>query len=287
MKVAAIQHDIVWEDGPATRARVAPLIDQAAAGGARLIVLSEMYATGFSMSPERVAEEPGGPNEQFLLDQAARHGVWLLGSIAQWAEADPDSRAAEPAGTARRAQNVAVLAGPDGQRHRYAKIHPFSYAGEHEHYRAGTDFLTVTVEDLRLSVFICYDLRFADEFWVLAPDTDVYVVVANWPEPRREHWKALLRARAIENQAYLVGVNRVGTGDDIRYTGDSVILDPLGRPLAEASLAETVLVADADPGEVKRIRDRFPFLVDRRTARLPGDQAAAPSHRVAGQSSGR
>lgn len=302
MKIAAVQHDIVWEDGPATRARITPLIDQAAAAGARLIVLTEMYATGFSMSPERVAEEPGGPNEQFLLDQAARHGVWLLGSIAQWAEADPGTRAAEPESTEpestepenaepesakpdhRRAQNMAVLAGPDGQRHRYAKIHPFSYAGEHEHYRAGTDFLTVTVEDLRLSVFICYDLRFADEFWALAPDTDMYVVVANWPEPRREHWKALLRARAIENQAYLVGVNRVGTGDDIRYTGDSVILDPLGRPLAEASLAETVLVADADPGEVKRIRDRFPFLVDRRTAR-PAGQAAAPSDRAAGQPS--
>jgi len=288
MKIAAVQHDIVWEDGPATRARITPLIDQAAAAGARLIVLTEMYATGFSMSPERVAEEPGGPNEQFLLDQAARHGVWLLGSIAQWAAAEPGTRAAEPESSPpdnRRAQNVAVLAGPDGQRHRYAKIHPFSYAGEHEHYRAGTDFLTVTVEDLRLSVFICYDLRFADEFWALAPDTDLYVVVANWPEPRREHWKALLRARAIENQAYLVGVNRVGTGDDIRYTGDSVILDPLGRPLAEASLAETVLVADADPGEVKRIRDRFPFLVDRRTARLPGEQAAASSDRAAGQSS--
>ncbi len=113
---------------------------------------------------------------------------------------------------------------------------------------AGTEFLTVTVEDLRVSVFICYDLRFADEFWALAQDTDLYVVVANWPEPRREHWQALLRARAIENQAYLVGVNRVGVGDGIRYTGDSVILDPLGRPLAEASLAETVLVCELDAG---------------------------------------
>ena len=270
MKIAAVQHDIVWEDGPATRARLAPLIGQAAAAGARLIVLTEMYATGFSMRPERIAEPPGGPNEQFLAEQAAAHGVWLLGSIAQWAERDPDTPGADRDNL--RAQNVAVLAGPAGQRHRYAKIHPFSYAGEHEHYRAGTEFLTVTVEELRVSVFVCYDLRFADEFWALAPDTDLYVVVANWPEPRREHWKTLLRARAIENQAYLVGVNRVGTGDDIRYTGDSVILDPLGRPLAEASLVETVLVADADAGEVKRIRDRFPFLADRR----PVDQRAHP-----------
>jgi predicted amidohydrolase len=265
MKIAAIQHDIVWEDGQATRARIAPLIAQAADAGARLVVLSEMFATGFSMSPERIAEPPGGPSEQYLRDRASNHGVWLLGSIAQWAVRDPDTPGDEHENL--RAENVAVLAGPDGQLHRYAKIHPFSYAGEDRHYRAGTEFLTVTVEDLRVSVFICYDLRFADEFWELAPATDLYAVVANWPEPRREHWRALLRARAIENQAYVVGVNRVGTGDDIRYAGDSVILDPLGRPLAEGSLTETVLICEADPGEVKRVRDRYPFLADRRRSR--------------------
>ncbi|HEX2903646.1 MAG TPA: carbon-nitrogen family hydrolase [Jatrophihabitans sp.] len=258
MKVAAVQHDVCWEDAPATRARLLPLIEQAAAAGARLIVLTEMYATGFSMNLDAVAEPPGGPNEQFLVEQAARLGAWLLGSISQWP-------AAAPAAGPGRAQNVAVLAGPDGQRHRYAKVHPFSYSGEDRHYQAGDQLLTVTVEGLRLSIFVCYDLRFADEFWSLAADTDLYAVVANWPQPRREHWRALLRARAIENQAYVVGVNRVGDGDGIRYTGDSVILDPLGQPLAEASIAETVLICDVDPSEVKRVRDRFPFLRDRRT----------------------
>lgn len=255
MKIAAVQHDVVWENGPATRARLAPLIEQAVAAGARLIVLTEMYATGFSMNVDTVAEPAGGPNEQFLIEQAAQYGVWLLASISQWAQAEDE----------RRAQNVALLVGPDGQLHRYAKIHPFSYSGEDKHYAAGSELLTVMVEDLRVSVFVCYDLRFADEFWQLAHGTDVYAVVANWPQPRREHWRALLKARAIENQAYVVGVNRIGEGDGIRYTGDSVILDPLGNPLAEASLAETVLVCDVDPGEVKRVRDRFPFLADRRT----------------------
>lgn len=259
MKVAAVQHDVVWEDAPATRARLTPLIRQAAVAGARLVVLTEMYATGFSMNVATIAEEPGGPNERFLAERAAEHGIWLLGSIAQWQPRDE-----QPAGGERRAQNVAVLAGPDGQLHRYAKVHPFSYSGEHKFYAAGQQLLTVTVEDLRVSLFICYDLRFADEFWQLAGDTDLYAVVANWPEPRREHWRTLLRARAVENQAYVVGVNRVGEGDSIRYTGDSVVLDPLGRPLAEASLSETVLICDVDPGEVKRVRDRFPFLADRR-----------------------
>lgn len=255
MKVAAIQHDIAWEDGPATQARLVPMIAQAAAGGARLIVLSEMYATGFSMHPERIAEEPGGPNERFLVEQAARHGAWLIGTVAQWSE---------HADAGRLAANVAVVAGPSGELFRYDKIHPFSYAGEHEHYRAGTDFLTVEIEQLRVSVFICYDLRFADEFWGLAPGTDLYVVPANWPEPRREHWRALLRARAIENQAYVLGCNRVGDVDQLSHSGDSTIIDPLGRTLAEASYVEAVLIAEVDPVEVQRVRKRFPFLADRR-----------------------
>ena len=114
------------------------------------------------------------------------------------------------------------------------------------------------------AVFVCYDLRFADEFWALASDTDLYVVPANWPEPRREHWRTLLRARAIENQAYVVGVNRVGTVKSAEYVGDSAIIDPLGRTLAEASVGESVLVADVDADSVKAIRTAFPFMADRR-----------------------
>ncbi|HJQ03704.1 MAG TPA: nitrilase-related carbon-nitrogen hydrolase [Jatrophihabitans sp.] len=264
MKIAAVQHDIVWEDGPRTRAALLPQVAQATAAGARLIVLSEMYATGFSMNPSRIAEQPGGPNEQFLIEQARLHDVWVLASIAQWVDPGAPTDGTAAGESAPRAANVAVLAGPDGQLHRYRKIHPFSYAGEHHHYQAGADFLTVTVEDLRVSVFVCYDLRFADEFWAVAADTDLYLVVANWPEPRREHWQALLRARAIENQAYLLGCNRVGTGDGSNYTGDSAIIDPMGRILVQASQGETVLVADVSPDEVKRVRDRFPFLADRR-----------------------
>ena len=120
------------------------------------------------------------------------------------------------------------------------------------------------MEDLRVSVFICYDLRFADEFWQLAPDTDLYLVVANWPEPRREHWRACCGPERSRTRPTCSACNRVGEGDGIHYTGDSAILDPIGRTLAEASLVETVLIAEVDPGEVKRVRDRFPFLADRR-----------------------
>jgi predicted amidohydrolase len=157
-----------------------------------------------------------------------------------------------------------VLAGPDGTVHRYDKVHPFTHAGEHHHFSAGSELRTFTVEGTRISPFVCYDLRFADEFWALGPGTDVFVVPANWPDTRREHWRTLLRARAIENQCYVVGVNRVGEGGGLSYAGGSCIVDPLGRTLVEAALVETVLVADVDPGVVSDVRDRFRFLPDRR-----------------------
>ena len=252
MKVAAVQHDIVWEDRDANFGRLGPMIAAAALQDARLVVLSEMFSTGFSMATDIIAEPADGPSVQFLVDQARRHDVWICGSI-------PERHAG-----ATRPFNQLVLAAPDGALHRYAKIHPFGYGAEHEHYAAGDSFLTVDVEGVRCSFFVCYDLRFADEFWPLALETDCYVVPANWPQSRRSHWSALLRARAIENQAYVVGVNRIGAGGKLTYVGDSVIIDPLGDELANAGAAECVVTAEVDPGRVKEVRTRFPFLADRR-----------------------
>lgn len=269
MKVAAIQHDIVWEDAEATRRHVRPMIEQAAAGGARLIVLTEMFATGFSMHPDRIAEDEGGPTEQFLLELAGRYDAYLIASIAQ--------RGADGA-----YRNNAVVAGPDGAVRRYAKIHPFSFAGEHARYAAGLDFLTVEIDGLRVTPFVCYDLRFADEFWACAQNTDLYVVPANWPAPRREHWRSLLQARAIENQAYVVGVNRVGaagTAKELEHLGDSVVIDPLGRRLVEAAGVETVLLAEVSADTVRAVRAQFPFLADRRGAPTPVHAALSEGSR--------
>jgi predicted amidohydrolase len=254
MRVAAIQSDIVWEDPEANFERLRPWVTAAAAAGARLVVLPEMFACGFSMATERVRETPDGPSARFLAEQANQHGLWICGSI-------PESAAGEA-----RPYNTLVLASPGGQvLHRYRKIHPFSFAGEHEHYGAGDLHVTVDIEGLRCTLFVCYDLRFADEFWARAHDTDAYIVVANWPERRRRHWTTLLQARAIENQAYVVGCNRVGTaGDGTEHVGDSRIVSPMGELLATAAGIETVLLADVDAGEVAATRDRFRFLADRR-----------------------
>jgi predicted amidohydrolase len=252
VRVAGIQHDVVWEDREATLARLEPQLQAAAGAGARLVVLTEMFPTGFSMDPERVAEPEAGPSTGFLRTRAGELGVWLAGSVP-----------IRPAGGGRPVNRL-LLAGPGGELEHYDKLHPFTYSGEHEHYAAGTRRVTVDIEGVRVTPFVCYDLRFADEFWAEARGTDCYVVVANWPAARRAHWQALLVARAIENQAYVVGVNRVGEGGGLSYAGDSRIVDPLGEVLAAGAGGETILLADVDPEVVTETRKRYPFLADRR-----------------------
>jgi predicted amidohydrolase len=256
MRVAAIQHDIAWCDRDANFAHLAPLIAGAAGSGARLILLSETFSTGFATDREDLGEPEGGPSSQFLTEQARLHRVWVAGSC-------PEIAADAPADD-QRPYNTLVLVSPDGDQHRYRKIHPFTYGGETKHFRAGDQFVTVDVEGIRVSLFVCYDLRFADEFWQRADDTDVYLVPANWPEARRLPWMALLQARAIENMAYVIGCNRVGSGNGLPYSGDSRIVDPLGEILATAAQSESILLADISAERVAEVRDRFRFLQDRR-----------------------
>ena len=252
MIVAGLQVSIAWEDPEANFTRLRPWIARAAAAGARLAAVPEMYSTGFSMDAARLAEPPGGPSTRFLAEQAREHGMWLAGSIPVRFE------------TGQRPANTLVLAGPKGELVRYRKIHPFTFAREHEHYAAGGEHVVVELEGVRLALFVCYDLRFADEFWAVAERTDAYLVVANWPERRRHHWTTLLQARAIENQAYVIGVNRVGEGNGLTYTGDSRVFDPWGEQLAAAAGDESLLLADVDPARVRAARETFPVLRDRR-----------------------
>ena len=251
--VAAVQHDIAWEDAEANIAARSADAAAAAEAGADMVVFSEMFTTGFSMAAARLAEAPDGPTTAFLTDTAVRHGLWTAGSVP---ERTPGYE---------RPTNRFVLAGPDGQLHRYSKMRPFSLGGEHEHYSAGAERVTVNVAGVRVTPFVCYDLRFADLFWDAAADTDCFVVVANWPVARHSHWTTLLRARAIENQAYVVGVNRVGTdGNGLLYSGGSAVLDPTGVDLASAGDTAVTLVAPIDTAVVTDARKRFPFLADRR-----------------------
>lgn len=251
LRVGALQLDIAWEQPEVNFRRIDRWLAAAEAQDVRLLALPETFACGFSMATDRVAEPPGGPTEQFLARRARDRGMWIAGSVPERAPGD-----AKPF-------NTLLLVDPDGAVHRYRKRKPFTYGGEADAYSAGGRDLTVEVDGLRISFFICYDLRFADLFWDRAPATDAYVVIANWPAPRRVHWQTLLRARAIENQAYVVATNRVGEGKGLIYVGDSAIIDPTGQVVTSAADQEALLVADLDAAVVHRTREELPFMQDR------------------------
>jgi len=258
MRVAAVQHDIVWEDREATLARLTPTVRRAAATGADLVVLSEMFATGFSMATHLTAEASDGPTVAWMVEQARSHGVVLAGSVPL------RSATPEGSGPASLPTNSLLVIGADGIRARYDKVHPFSYAGEHERFRAGLERVSTEVAGMSVGLSVCYDLRFANLYWDREPPVDVEVVVANWPAARRRHWRGLVDARAIENQAYVVAVNRVGTGGGLAYAGDSRIVDPQGEVLVAAAEVETVLTAELRSEVVAEVRRTLPFRADRR-----------------------
>lgn len=251
VRIAALQYDIAWTDREANFAIVTSLLEEAKEQGARFALLPEMFSTGFVMDTT-IAEMVDGPSSAFLTRQAERLDMWVAGTCPE--------RQLDDA----RPHNSFVVASPTGESYRYHKIHPFTHGGEDRVFRGGDRHLTIQIEGLRISLFVCYDLRFADEFWGLAPHTDCYLVPANWPETRASHWEALLRARAIENLAWVVGCNRIGTGGGLTYNGGSMMIDPWGQVVAEADDAQCVIVADIDPAVVTNLRQRYPFLNDRR-----------------------
>lgn len=239
MRVCGVQLDIVWEDPAANHARVRQLLEGVPAGG--LIVLPEMFATGFSMNIERT--EDAGATTGFLAGLARERQAHVL------------------AGLVRQRQNQAVLYDPVGREVGcYAKRYLFGPAGETEHYRAGSERVVMGVGEFQVLAAICYDLRFPE--WFRGTPATLLVVIANWPAVRVEHWLTLLRARAIENQAYVVGVNRCGRDPLHEYPGRSQVIGPRGEVLADGGAGEGVAVAELDAAAVTAWRTEFPALRD-------------------------
>lgn len=254
MQLIGVQLDTVWEDKAASHARVRALLDGVTVEPGALIVLSEFFATGFSTDVAKIAEREGdGDSQRFLGELAKTRNAYVLGGVVT---RDGDSRG----------RNQCVVFNPQGEEiARYWKLHPFSYGGETDHYDAGPDLVSFDWRGCHTSTFICYDLRFPEVFRRTAGATKLYTVIANWPAPRREHWMALLRARAIENQAYVIGVNRCGNDPKLAYAGDSLIIDPRGQTIAEGGDREGVIIADIDIDDLDAYRHSFPALSDRRS----------------------
>ena len=253
LRVALGEYDIGWQDPETSLARAGQLVARAAGAGARLVVLPEMCTTGFTMDAERWAEPVEGPSVARLESMARVNGVWLIAGMALRM---PDGKA----------RNVALVMNPAGEQvAAYRKQKLFAFAKEHESYVAGRGPVLITMDGVRVSPFVCYDLRFPELFRAVARRADLLVVIANWPRERRAHWDALVKARAIENLAYMVAVNRTGQGGPLAYDGGSVAYSPWGETLGTAVPdADAPTIVGVDPAEVARVRERYPFLGDMR-----------------------
>jgi predicted amidohydrolase len=255
LQVFGLQLDIVWEDPAANRAKVEGLLAGRTIPAGSLLVLPEMFATGFSLRAE-LAEDEVGPSERFTAELATRHASHVVGGLLV-------------RGGDRRVRNEAVVYDPEGRLvARYAKMHAFSFAGEQDLVTPGAHVCVFGCAELCAAPFVCYDLRFPEVFReAVRCGAQLFVVIANWPAPRHGHWRTLLAARAIENQAFVVGVNRCGADPHHAYEGGSVILGPRGEVLAEAGRKESLLAAALDLDELRRYRDSFPALADMREKR--------------------
>jgi predicted amidohydrolase len=241
LRVSLIQHDTVWEDPVANR-HALTAVTAGLAGATDVVVLPEMFSTGFSMEPERLAEEANGDTAHWML-QLSRTVITREGG---------------------RFYNRLYWATPDGLLAHYDKRHLFRMGAEDRHYAAGTQPVVVTWRGFRIAPLVCYDLRFP--VWSRRRsgyDYDVLLYVASWPAARRHAWRSLLVARAIENQCYVVGVNRVGRdGHGTGHAGDSVVQNFLGEPLLELGAEAAVASVALDRPTLDAFRDRFPAQLD-------------------------
>lgn len=254
MKIGLVQSDIEWESKKANFRKAEEFVEMASNEQCDLVVFPEMFSTGFSMNIAAIAEDDDGETASVLSKMAKLYDINLIAGYAA-------KRADEAKG-----RNIAVVYNRRGELiARYVKMHPFSFAKEDQYYTAGDSIVTFDIEGMSSSIFICYDLRFPEVFRSVAPKVQAIFVIANWPSTRIEHWKTLLRARSIENQCLVIGVNRTGKdAHGITYAGASRIFSPSGNEICSGNETDIFLVCEIDPNEVVETRVKFPFLKDMR-----------------------
>jgi omega-amidase len=257
LTITVVQTDLHWEDRAANLAMLEKKI-RGIKERTEIIVLPEMFSTGFSMNPAFLAETMDGESVQWMKRIAAEKKVILTGSLIIEEN--------------KQYFNRLIWMLPNGQYGVYDKRHRFALAGEDEHYASGSKRLIASVKGWKINLLICYDLRFP--VWSRlappppgeagrGPEYDVLIYVANWPEKRSHAWRTLLQARAIENQSYVVGVNRVGNdGNNHHYIGDSMVVDPMGEIIHHKKEEEDIFTVTIDKEPLQSIREKLPFWKD-------------------------
>jgi predicted amidohydrolase len=266
LTITIIQPNLHWENKVANLEMLEQKINSIQEK-TEVVILPEMFSTGFSMKPEIFAENMSGETIQWMKKIASSKKIILTGSVI----IEEDGKYF----------NRLIWMLPNGDYGFYDKRHLFAYADEHHHYSAGNKRLIAQVKGWKINLQVCYDLRFPVWARQTPPlllerglggevEYDVLVYVANWPERRSTAWKSLLQARAIENQCYVVGVNRVGDdGNKIHYSGDSSIIDPLGEILYQKTNEEDVFTYTLQKEKLDEVREKFPFWKDADTFIIP------------------
>jgi predicted amidohydrolase len=252
LTITGIQTALHWEDPVANLKMFEEKINNIS-GKTEIVVLPEMFNTGFSMNPKRLAETMEGDTVQWMKRTAAQKKIILIGSVIIEEQGKYFNRL------------IWIL--PNGQCGVYDKRHLFAYAGEDNEFTHGTKRLIASVKGWRVNLLVCYDLRFP--VWARQqtqedePEFDLLIYVANWPERRIHAWKTLLHARAIENQCYVVGVNRTGhDGNNIYHSGDSMVVDPMGEIIYTKAHEEDVFTVTLHKDKLEEIRTKLPFWKD-------------------------
>jgi predicted amidohydrolase len=261
LTISLIQTKLFWENKEANMRLLEEKINSIPER-TEIIVLPEMFSTGFSMKPQLLAETMEGNTISWMKEQAAKNGVVITGSLIIKEED--------------KFYNRLIWMLPNGDLGYYDKRHLFAYANEHEQYSAGNKRLVASVKGWKINLQVCYDLRFP--VWARqqapneeGPEFDVLIYVANWPSSRSHAWKTLLCARAIENQCYVVGVNRVGRdGNEIYYRGNSMVIDPLGEVLYHFADDEDIFTITLQKEHLQQVRAKYPFWKDADEFKITG-----------------
>lgn len=244
------QIDVIWEDVPQNMKKIESFVKEASQNNVELILFPEMALTGFTMNIKKLVL-----SEDEIIKWIRHMAIDNNISIGVGFAVKVDEKGKNKYVIVSEAGNILAL---------YTKIHPFSYSGENERYYKGNEICNCKIREFQITPFICYDLRFPEIFQLASKKSQVIIVAASWPKSREEHWVTLLKARAIENQCYIIGINRIGFGDGLEYSGKSIFVSPDGKILNEMNSREMLIIEDLKVQAIKEVKDRFDIKKDRR-----------------------